>query len=306
LAGMVKLPFILLIAIPGFWILSETSFRKRGRMPNPGVLGMAALLSLPFFAWYLWVIPDWEGNGITRGILSMDADQAGKYFEYLWFHIRSTLPELLTGLPMFVLFLAGLVLHMSRLRKGGGYCYAWCLSAVLIGMLLLFELNMIEKVHDYYFLPLLPLILLVVWSGAVWLFERRGLLVRILVVGLVILAPVYAFVRIDGRWDRPGFNEDLLTYKNELRNVVEDEALVVVGNDDSHHIFLYYINKKGWVFEKNWLDEESLRNMIAQGARYLFCDSRHVDKHPSLIKYFGTEVARFGSIRIYSLTLNNI
>ena len=45
------------------------------------------------------------------------------------------------------------------------------------------------------------------------------------------------------RWspENPGFNKDLLTYKNELRNAVPKDALVVAGNDKSHFIpFLLY------------------------------------------------------------------
>jgi hypothetical protein len=61
---------------------------------------------------------------------------------------------------------------------------------------------------------------------------------------------------MQSRWntDSPGFNKDLYTYKNELRTISKPTDLVVVGNDVSQFIFLYYIDRKGWVFNENQLD----------------------------------------------------
>jgi hypothetical protein len=49
-------------------------------------------------------------------------------------------------------------------------------------------------------------------------------------------------------WDKdsPGFNKDLLTYWDELREAVPKNTLCVAGNDISSFIFFYYIDKKGW------------------------------------------------------------
>jgi hypothetical protein len=81
---------------------------------------------------------------------------------------------------------------------------------------------------------------------------------------------------MQSRWntDSPGFNKDLYTYKNELRTISKPSDLVVVGNDVSQFIFLYYIDRKGWVFNENQLDAQTLQQMIQKGAKYLYTPIR--------------------------------
>ena len=103
---------------------------------------------------------------------------------------------------------------------------------------------MIETVHDYYFLPFIPVLILISAYGMSRLMEistrKRWILIPITL--LILSMPVYSYFRINPRWESVGFNEDLLIYKEELRAAVPDSALVCAGNDKSHHIFLYYIN----------------------------------------------------------------
>ena len=108
---------------------------------------------------------------------------------------------------------------------------------------------------------------------------------------------------MQGRWDleSPGFNVNLLKYREELRNAIPDNALCVAGNDESHRIFLYYIDKKGWTFSDDKLDPSLLRELIGKGARYLYSDSRFVDENPAINSLLGDRVLQKGSIRIYRL-----
>ena len=97
----------------------------------------------------------------------------------------------------------------------------------------------------------------------------------------------------------PGFNKDLLVYKTELQKAVPKNALVVVGNDVSHFIFFYYVDKKGWGFHNDELTAEQLQQMIEHGARYLYTDSRNVDA--GIKSHLDTLILERGTIKVYSL-----
>ena len=301
LASLVKLPFVLYYALFGWAIIFPPKLSKLSQTIK--VLFYGVLSVLPVMAWYIWVIPEWDSNGIVHGILQMNPEQKSQYWYYVWFHIRTTLPELMLGLPVVPLFVLGLYRLVRKgknnIKLNGGYVL---LVIVLIGYLL-FEMNMIEKVHDYYFLPAIPLLVIISLLGIRQLQDLKfnDHLKKVIILLLIISLPVYSFFRIQSRWDRIGFNSDLITYKSELQLAVPSDALVCVGNDDSHHIFLYYVQKMGWAFEKNWINAQIIREMIDNGCRYLYCDSRAVDQKPEIEALFGMKVAEYGSIKVFEL-----
>ncbi len=292
-ATLVKLPFVFYFILPGILVLKH----------KPKIIYLLIITAVPAFLWYWWVIPDWEGNGIVSGILNMTHEQKADYWGYTLYHLRSTLPELLLGYPALLFFGTGLIQLVKYHKKSWHLKLAFLLVITTLALLMLFEMNMIEKVHDYYFLPFVPLLVLISVVGAKkWLDSGRFVRVRQLVAILCLMGLILSTgFRIQARWERPGFNTDLLTHKQELRQIVPDDALVLVGNDPSHHIFLYYIHKKGWAFENNWTNEHKIMEMMQQGCAYLYCDSRHVDQNPRIIELFGTKLASFGTINVYKL-----
>jgi len=301
LAGLVKLPYVLYMGLHFYSIFISNHKHDERSSLWIRLLTLLVLLA-PVAAWYAWVIPGWKGNGITRGVLNMSDVQRTQYFYYLWYHLRTTLPELLIGWPAMILFVPGLVIAVQKFRKHPKDYWIWLIPPVALILLILFELNMIETHHDYYFMPLLPYLVLITILGARWLYERSGHITRLVLISLVVIGLGFStYFRIQPRWDRIGFNPDWLTYKMELRRAIPEGALVIAGNDVSHHIFLYYLNRNGWVFEHNWLTEDELRSAITHGCRFMVSDTRAVDGNPQFIKYFGTEVDRFGSIRIFTL-----
>ena len=138
-------------------------------------------------------------------------------------------------------------------------------------------------------------------AAAAHLYARY---LKILVYTLILTAPLICYGRMHKRWDTdsPGFNKDLLTYKNELRIAVPSEALCIVGEDLSPRIFLYYIDKKGWVLGWDGYNRKMFDEMIQKGARFLYSDSREIDEDPSVIPYLEEQVSEFGTIRIFRLT----
>jgi hypothetical protein len=120
---------------------------------------------------------------------------------------------------------------------------------------------------------------------------------------LLLLLPITCYLRMHGRWnpDSPGFNKDLLIYKTELREAVPKNALVIAGNDDSHSIFFYDIDKKGWGFHNDNLTPIKLKDMIEKGAEYLYADSRNIDSNSEITVYLDKLILEKGTIKVFSL-----
>jgi len=232
-AGLCKLPFILYFSLPLIRILWH--FISEGmdlKILSAQLAVIFAGLAL-FLSWYIWVIPQWEGNGIVGGIFYADEDQKSKIWYYLWFNLRTTMPELIIGLGAIPLFIAGLFSPSKLWRKSRALFLAFTTLTVMIVGLMVFEINMIETVHDYYFIPLVPVFVLIsVYGCSVLLaLTRKKPWIYIPFILVFLFMPFYSYLRVHPRWERQGFNGDLMKYKEELRAAVPDSALVCAGND---------------------------------------------------------------------------
>jgi hypothetical protein len=298
-ATLCKLPFILFYTLPaGYFLHLLIKEKFRAKTIYEG-LRVASFIVLPL-AWYISVIPGWKGNGIVQGMMDNQADW-GQLAGYLEHNLISTLPELLLNYAAVPFFLAGFYFLLKRKAYTGFWFPFLLLWSAAVAAYFFFEINMIAKVHDYYLFPFYPLLFIIVAYGAKEFFRIPGLK-RIGWV-LLLLMPFTAYIRNMVRWNpaAPGFNPDLLTYKEELRSAVPADALCIVGNDESHFIFFYYVDKKGWGFDKDILDPDRLQQMMAEGAEYIYSDSREVEKHAEISPYLGSLLGQYGSISLYRL-----
>src|SRR5207249_1317065 len=102
----------------------------------------------------------------------------------------------------------------------------------------LFEINMIDKWHDYYLYTFLPQIFLIVLYGMHRLLKGASAaaygmksLSLPVIIFLLALAPKQAINSGNYRWNPDPMNADLIKHKHELRYAVPDSSLVVVAND---------------------------------------------------------------------------
>jgi hypothetical protein len=301
LAALCKLPFILYFVVPGYFYIS-----KMMRQGITGKVVARAAIPLSFIllpiTWYIAVLPGWSDNIIVKGMLD-NRESTGRLLDIIQHNLVSTLPELLLNYGSVLFFLAGFYFLYRRkafLDKRFPLILALGLAILVY---FFFELNAIEKIHDYYLFPFMPLLFMLVGYGAFHLHSSKLVFFRYLTVLLLIGLPLTCSLRMQSRWDveSPGFNRDLLIHKTELQNAVPDSALVVAGNDESHFIFFYYIGKKGWGFHADELTGEQLAGMIGKGAAYLYSDSRAVEENPSVAKHLGDLVMEKGSLRVFRL-----
>jgi uncharacterized membrane protein YhaH (DUF805 family) len=298
---MSKLPFILYFTVPVFYFAIKIYRQGYKKQLINQLFKITGFVALPFI-WYVSVIAQWHGNGVVKGVLDNQVSVL-TMMDYLQFNLISTLPELLLGYASVLFFIAGFYfLFKNKLFKNPLFpiFLIWGLASIAY---YLFEINMIAKVHDYYLFPFYPLLFILVAYGAYNIFQNKQLFAKVITIIMLLALPVTTSLRMANRWnpDSPGFNKDLLVYKDSLRDAVPKNSLCIAGNDNSHFIFFYYIDKKGWGFHANQINTRNLKDMISRGAEYLYSDSREVDTATEIQKYLDSLVLETGSIRVFRL-----
>jgi 4-amino-4-deoxy-L-arabinose transferase-like glycosyltransferase len=299
LAALAKLPFIIYGAVAFTGIIM--AWRKGNIKDGFKIAVVYALILLPVVAWYITAIPTWGENGVLKGMLDHKLD-AYPPMEILLHNLTSTLPELLLNYGSVPFFIAGFYFLFRNKGTEETHFPLLLVWALAVAAYFLFEMNMIGKVHDYYLMPFLPLLFIIVAYGAYQLLKRKAPWLKIVSIIILLLLPLPAFLRIDGRWntESPGFNPVYYSHKNELRAIVPENEYVVAGNDESHFILLYYLNRKGWAFDNDRIDGGTLANYISKGAKYLFIDSR-LDEHEDIKAHLGDKVFEKETLRVYKL-----
>lgn len=294
-----KLPFLLYYAIPFTYFLFYAYENGINKLLISRFFGLFSFFIIPAI-WYIIVIPQWSGNGIVLGMMD-NAFSIVTILDYMQHNLFSTLPELLINYGSVLFFLAGFYfLYKNKAYKNSLFLpiLVWSISVLSY---FIFEINMIEKVHDYYLFPFYPLIFLLISYGAYHFFLINSRYTKALAILLFLILPLTCYLRMQDRWDleNPGFNKDLLVYKNDLRKAVPKNALVVVGNDNSPSVFFYYVDKKGWYFKEDQLTAKQLEHMIYKGAQYLYTDSRQVEENVKPL--LDSLIMERGSIKVFKI-----
>jgi len=301
IGALCKLPFILYFIVPAVYLLR--SIIKSQQYKKPILQGWLVFASLLFpLLWYITVIPKWKGNGIVSGMLD-NSTSFSTLVDYLTHNLISTLPELLLNYGSVLFFIAGFYfLFKKKAFINAHFLLIIALSCSALAYFV-FEINMIAKIHDYYLFPFYPLLFMLVGYGAFHIYTTGKKSFKIITISLLCALPITCYIRMYERWipESPGFNRDLLEHKSELREIVPDDALVIIGNDVSRYISFYYIDKKGWGFDNDNLTSDKLKTMIDNGAEFLYSDSRKVDSSDLITPHLDELILKKGSIKVFRL-----
>jgi len=296
-----KLPFILYFIVPAVYLLRNL-FRSQQYKKNL-LQGALVFMSLLFpLIWYITVIPQWGGNGIVSGMLD-NSINFSTLVDFLTHNLISTLPELLLNYGSVLFFIAGFYfLFKKKAFRNSHFLLIIALSFSVLAYFV-FEINMIAKIHDYYLFPFYPLLFMLVGYGAFNIYTTGKKSFKIITIALLFTLPITCYIRMYERWipESPGFNKDLLEYKSELREIIPNDALVIVGNDVSRYISFYYIDKKGWGFDNDNLTSDKLKTMIDNGAEFMYSDSRKVDSSELITPHLDELILKKGSIKVFRL-----
>lgn len=295
-----KLPFIVLFAVPFGWALRELvvnrgkTILQQLKMVLPGIMILA-----PALMWYVWVIPQWTGNGIVKGVLESSAHDIPALFGIFWGNLVSIFPELLLNYAALPIFLMGTLSIFSK--KLYRHPLAMPFGLMLLGVVayFVFEINMITTIHDYYLFPFLPGIFILVAIGFKPMWEVRWM--RALLVILLFVLPITAGIRCYVRWELKGMPADLVVHGENLRNAVPKVARIIYGNDFSPHISLYHLHHFGWTMHEKEFNAEKFRLWLEKGARYFYCNSRSLEANEVVAPHLGNLIGEWGKTRVWEL-----
>lgn len=311
LAGLTKLQFL----AAGFPIAVFVGFDLfRNRLTNREIFLLMAYaviaVGIPL-CWYAYALQLIETSGLTDfGIEFRPAPDVMTGLAIIKRNVLSDLPELLLGYGTLGLFVAGLWHLIQRAPTQHPWFWPGVIWSLGISTYYLIELAQM-RVHTYYLLPIIPVLLLVAVWGAAQLQAIPKARVWLLV--LLVIQPAWAFARINmGRWMRPdpGVAAELYnpTTRAALESATPANALCIAGPDDSGCIAFYFLHKKGFGFE--WSGKLSdrlpngqlyLQDCIARGAQYLYTNDSTVVQNPVLQPYFGKQVKQVGTFRVIQL-----
>ena len=241
-------------------------------------------------------------NPVVGGVISAENLTIGKYLSYIQFYIISLLPGVLTGYTTFILFVIGLIFVIRRLRNFTAFGKSLLVVFILLCLYVFYEAPAMHTAHDYYFMPFLPLIFILVASGLQQWLQSSKKYLRYSALTIVVLSPLIGYTRMDARWNekKPGFNIDLYNHHEQIKTVIPDGALTITGNDESKYIWPYYLDTKGWTFKDNKLTKVQLDSYIQKGAKYLITDMN--TEHLQKLQLTEAEPDVFGSIRVIQLS----
>lgn len=299
LATLAKLPFVVYGSVAAaYWLMYRAEPVRNRWVP----ILLYSLMLLPAIAWYVSVIPEWKGNGVVAGVLDTSTYTLAGVLHILTGTLVSMLPEMLLNYAATPLFIAGLYFFTKGKLWRHRYFMLLLFLLLAVAAYYFFEINMIGLVHDYYLFPFLPLLFIAVAYGAYRLLATEKKWQRVVVPILLAAMPLLAMARIDGRWgtENPGFNKVYYHHKEELRKLVPEGEYCVVGNDESGFILLYYLDRKGWTYKSDMLNEHDLRYFITCGAGYLFVDGM-ADENPGIMQLTDGIVYQNEELKVYKL-----
>lgn len=264
----VKLPFIVFGSMYLALFFEKTGGKKRD----------FKFILIPFFIsilpliWYALVIGNWKDNGIVEGITQNNLS-INTLCDILFFNVVSTLPELLINYATFPLFIIGVFYTLKQLKSNSSIHCSLIFMGCACTAYFLYELNMINKVHDYYLFPFLPFIFLIV-AKAIWVILQKNSKLKYLIVLSLVIAPLTAYLRCNSRWNsfKPGFSKEYLMNKRKLKNLLPPTAKIIVHGDESKSIVLYHLDRYGWSYAENRLDAKDFDDNIKNGAEFLVTD----------------------------------
>ncbi|MCA8831627.1 ArnT family glycosyltransferase [Hymenobacter pini] len=311
LAGLTKLQF-LAVGFPITVLVVQDVLQRRISWPRLGLLAGYAVVAVAVpLAWYAYALRLIKTSGLDDfGIEFRPATDLAVGLRIIWKNLISDLPELLLGYGTLGLFVAGLWFLARRPPVRHPWFLALAVWAAGVGAYYLIELAQM-RLHTYYMMPLLPLLLLLAAWGAVQLYRLPQ--ARPWLLAFLLFQPVWAFIRIDwGRWlhHSPDVAAELYdpTTRTTLEAATPNHALSLVGPDDSGAIMLYYLHKKGFGFSKltDLLAPQPsgqlyIQQCIAQGAQFLYTNDSTVVRSPELRPYLGREVRQVGEFRVIQL-----
>jgi len=305
-AALIKLPYILFAGIYAHAFLSSIFADSTKIPPVHGKKISYALpyllLMIPVAIWYYTVIPEWGENPVLKGNFNY-AGQSNRIAEILQYHYTIMFPQLLLNYAgLILLFCGAIAIVVKRYYKKQLF---WQIASgfLLVVLYFIYEFFPIDIIHDYYMMPFLPFLYLLIAAGIHFLFSYTHL-ANYIIACVAVLMPILTYGTVQDHWtvERSYTNDNVIIYQEEFKKAIPAEARCIFINDVSLHIWPYLLDKKGYVFNNDQLPKEWIEDMIRnKKVSYMYSDSRVIDEKPACQYLFDSVILQKGTLKLIKL-----
>jgi 4-amino-4-deoxy-L-arabinose transferase-like glycosyltransferase len=303
IACLSKLPFVV-FGIVSFIYFFQSCYADRFKIKASLILRLSLypIFLLPAFFWYRWVMPGWEGNGILHGIFAND-NSWSNIIRILDYHLWVMFPKILMNPVSIILILVAIlffVLNKDIFKKKS---IALLAAIFMVIVYFVLEINMIDVVHDYYMMPFLPFIYIIL-SYATKKLYNRSVYTRWALMPIFLIMPYQNHLQNKDSWtvEKSGSNSNLFLHQDKLKNAVPKGERVIVLNDVSQFVFFYKLDKEGYVFNNDYLPVEWVDDLVRNHAvKYMYSDSRKVDESDEMRKRIEKVIMQVGNLKVIKL-----
>ena len=207
-------------------------------------------------------------------------------------------PFLLLYPSVWIPFFVGLIFCIWK-KQGLG----WIGSLVGITFLYLFlQWDVIGTVHDYYLMPFLPWMYILVTLGIEKMLFEKSKVWQVVAILCFITAPLVSYHWTIDKWYAVWYNKDLYTHRRALIDAVPDDERCIMLRDMGKYVFPYQVNKRGYIYPNESLSGKEVSQLITEkGIQYLYSDSRKFEAKDDIVPLLDTLILKAGSIHVYQI-----
>lgn len=231
-------PYMLYLAIP----LGYLSFHYLGikAFKNFKLCLLVFLSTAPLLAWRVWMMQYPEGIP-PSGWLFNDGNIRYKGAFLRWIVSERLGKEILTVSGFFLAMLGALL----KPKKEQTYFFHWWLLAIILYVVILARGN-VE--HDYYQIPLVPILAVMMARGVDFLiFENGKLLTRLITIPVTLFLILSTFAL--GWYEVEGFyqiNNGEIMQAGDVARVILPKEAKVIAPYGRNTALLYQLDRPGW------------------------------------------------------------
>lgn len=296
LAGFAKLQYLLFAAVTFLYFIKNYNKQLTYKIMLIYLVGI-----LPVAAWYIYVIPSWGDNGILFGVFrNFDSE---KYNAILEYHLKIMFPDMLMNEMTTYVFQLGCFFVFFYRRFWKVEFWMLFMGALACIAYWLLELNMIDTFHDYYMMPFLPFLYIVIGYGFVCLW-RRGFIFKIIALLFVVTTPSITYHATKDLWsiEKSYHNPDLFIYQQDLKNAVPTESKCFMAKSTNPYVLPYLIDKRGYLWYCDTYPAADLRLLIDEKqVKYMYCTVRTIDSAADIQPFLKRLILQRGSVKVWEL-----
>lgn len=304
LAALVKLPYVIAGATYAAYFMYLLNKKNADGIKKATLFALPYLLFIiPAICWYVWVIPTWGNIPLLKGNFNY-SENAARVREILYYHFTTMFPALLLNYASLFFFFCGIFsVFVNKYYKKALF---WQIGAggIMAIIYFIYEFLPIDIIHDYYMMPFLPYLFLLVGLGAKFIVEKIKYATYILASGIIII-PILTYNTVQENWtiQRSYTNDNLFIYQKELKEAVPTTEKCIMLNDPSSYVYPYLLNKTGYTFKEDNLPAEWIEDMIKnKKTTYMYSDSRVIDTNASYQYLFDKVLLERGTMKVIKLT----